>query len=92
MGVFSTLRERRLIQFLGAYLAGGFLALEGVDQLVSHGFVPEVVYTVTLILYLTGIPATFIVSWFHGAKGAQEMPRIEKWMLSGVVPSVSVAH
>ena len=84
MGVFATLRERRLIQFLGAYLAGGFLALEGVDQLVDHGMVAEVVYTITLIFYIAGIPGTFIVSWFHGAKGAQKMPRLEKWMLSGV--------
>jgi serine/threonine-protein kinase len=36
MSVFENLRKRRVFQWLGAYIAGGFLALEGVDQLVGN--------------------------------------------------------
>ncbi|HSJ05686.1 MAG TPA: hypothetical protein VK936_03220, partial [Longimicrobiales bacterium] len=29
-------------------------------------------------------PGALIVSWFHGAKGRQEVPRLEKWLLAFV--------
>ena len=36
MGLWANLRERRVFQFLGGYIAAGFLALEGVDQMVGN--------------------------------------------------------
>ncbi len=85
MGIVASLRQRRVIPWLGAYLAAGFLALEGVDQLVGHGILSEVGYPITLILYLAGMPATFIVAWFHGEKGTQKPPATEISLLSGVL-------
>jgi TolB-like protein len=82
MPFLASLRERRIIPFLGSYVVAGFLVLEAVDQLVGHGLVPEVLYSVTLIFYALGIPATAVVAWFHGAKGAQRMPRAERWLLT----------
>ena len=85
MRVLAVLRERRLLQFLGAYAITGFVALEGVDQLVDHAILPELAYTLTLVFYLAGVPATLIFAWFHGQKGPQKMPRAEIWLLSGVL-------
>jgi len=82
MRLLDSIRERRLIPFLGSYIVAGFLALEAVDQLVGHGFLPEVAYKITLIFYLAGLPATAVVAWFHGAKGTQRMPAVEKLLLS----------
>ena len=36
MPFFEPINRRRIIPWLGAYLAGGFLALEGVDQLIGN--------------------------------------------------------
>jgi serine/threonine-protein kinase len=80
MNLLEKLRRRRVFQWLGAYVAGGFLALEGVDQLVGNLNLPIVAYTVTLVLYLFGIPGTLILAWFHGEKGPQKPPKAEVWL------------
>ncbi len=82
MGLFAEVRKRRLLQWAGGYVAAGFIALEGIDQLVDHGYVPELGYDITLIFYAFGIPAALILGWFHGEKGAQKPPASEVWLLS----------
>jgi serine/threonine-protein kinase len=84
MGIFSSLNERRVLHWLGGYLAAGFLALEGVDQLVGYAILPELGYHITLIFYMAGVPASFILAWFHGKKGPQKPPAAEVWLLSAV--------
>ena len=85
------LRERRLLQFLGAYAVSGFVALEAVDQFVGRGILPELAYSLVLIFYLAGFPATLVFSWFHGEKGRQKSPATERWLLSGVALIAVVA-
>ncbi|NNM32712.1 MAG: hypothetical protein HKO53_06580 [Gemmatimonadetes bacterium] len=82
--MIRALRERRVAQFLVTYAAAGWLVLQLVDQVVDREVLPEVVYRVALTLVLCGFPGALIVSWFHGAKGAQRAPALEKWMLAGV--------
>ncbi len=84
MKLLENLRERRLARFLGAYAAGGWLVLEAVDQFVDRGLLPDVIYPLALTLILCGIPGAIITSWFHGAKGHQRMPPLEKWLLTAV--------
>jgi len=87
---FKDLRERRVVQFLLTYAAAGWLVLQLVDQVVDRSVLPEVVYRVVLTLVVCGFPGAVIVSWFHGARGAQEAPTIEKWLL-GVVSIFAVS-
>ena len=82
--MIKALRERRVAQFLVTYAAAGWLVLQLVDQVVDREVLPEVVYRVALTLVLCGVPGALIVSWFHGAKGAQRAPAREKWMLAAV--------
>ncbi len=77
MRLLSEIKERRLFPFMGAYPVTGFVALEGMDQVVSYDFVPAVAYPLTLVLYLFGIPSSLIVAWFHGAPGRQYAARPE---------------
>lgn len=77
---FRELNKRKVFQWMAAYLAGGFLALEGADQLVGYGLVPPVTYQVVLVFYLFGIPGTAILAWFHGERGAQKPPKLEIWL------------
>lgn len=85
MQLLQEIKERRLIPLTAAYLVTGFVALEAMDQLISYGFVAEVAYPVTLVLYLFGIPSSFIFAWYHGAPGRQHAGRGE------VVLQVSLA-
>ena len=85
MSAFSELRKRRVIPWLGGFLAGGFIALEAVDQLIGYEFVPAVSYPIVLVFYLFGIPATSVLAWFHGEKGDQTPPKAEIWILGVLV-------
>ncbi len=85
MGLWVSLKRRRIFPFLGAYIAAGFLALEGVDQLVGHGILPELAYKIVLVFYLFGIPGTAVLAWFHGEKGAQKPRPIEIWIQAGLL-------
>ncbi|MEJ2207087.1 MAG: hypothetical protein P8170_23650 [Gemmatimonadota bacterium] len=62
---------------MGAYMVSGFVALEGVDQLISNGLITEIWYRVALVFYLFGIPGSLSTAWFHGAKGRQKATRPE---------------
>ena len=85
VSLINTLKERRLPQIVGAYAAGGWLVLQLVDQLADRGIIPELSYRVALTLFLCLIPGAFIVAWFHGAKGDQKAPAMERWLLAGVL-------
>jgi len=85
MGLWANLRERRVFQFLGGYIAAGFLALEGVDQMVGYGILPVLAYKLVLTIYLFGIAGTAILAWFHGEKGTQKPPPLEIWLQTGLV-------
>jgi eukaryotic-like serine/threonine-protein kinase len=77
MGIFSEFRQRRLFQIVGAYLAGGWVALQLMDQLTQQRILPELLYELLLIWYLAGIPAAILVGWNHGEKGKQKAPLSE---------------
>jgi len=77
MRLLTEIKERRLIPLTAAYLVTGFVALEGVTQLNQYGFLPNAAYPVALVLYLFGIPSSFIFAWFHGAPGRQYAVRGE---------------
>jgi TolB-like protein len=80
----NDLIERRIFRFVVAYVAGSWAILQVVDQFVNNGLLPGFMYRAALALVLCGLPGALIVSWFHGAKGRQEVPRIERWLLAGV--------
>lgn len=81
MSLIRNLRDRRLVQIVVAYLAGGWIALEAISQIVEHGVLPHIFYTLGLAWYLAGIVAAAIIGWFHGERGAQKAPLIEVLLL-----------
>lgn len=81
---FKDLLERRVLQFFLAYVAAGWIALEAVGLLTEQGIFPGWAFKVALTLFLCGLPGALIVTWFHGARGDQVAPPLEKWLLAGV--------
>jgi len=82
VGVFSDLRERRLVQIMISYLAAGWIATEVVSGPAEHGVIPELAYRLVLVWFLVGIPITLVLGWFHGEKGHQKVSRVEVALLS----------
>lgn len=95
MEFFQQLKQRRLFRIVIAYLAGGWVALQVMDQVTGHGILPGFAYDLTLIWYVAGMPIALVVGWYHGEKGVQRVVRREMVLLvlflaGGVVASVPV--
>ena len=73
--------RKRLPHILGAYLAAGWLAVEAVDHFATREILPIELYWLTVVSTPIGFLAVSIVGWFHGERGRQEMPIVEKWLL-----------
>lgn len=74
MSLWSEIRQRRITQVVFAYLAGGWMVLAVIDQVVDREVLPPVVYQAALTLYLVGILAALVVGWYHGEQGRQTAP------------------
>lgn len=90
MNLLNEIKERRLLPLMGAYMVSGFVALEGVDQLVSYEILPAIAYRIALVVYLFGAPGSLTFAWFHGAKGRQETSRAEI-VLQGIIAVMAMA-
>ena len=82
---WKDLKERRIIQMVLAYVAVGWVMLDGADQLVGRELLPELFYRLALVLYLGGIPAALIIGWYHGERGNQKVTGVELGLLGGVL-------
>jgi len=82
LSLWSEIRQRRITQVVFAYLAGGWMVLVVVDQVVDREVLPPVVYQAALTLYLIGILAALIIGWYHGELGRQKAPVQEIVMLA----------
>lgn len=71
--LWEEVRDRRLFQIVGTYIGAGWLVLEGADMLVGRDLLSELAYRLTLVGYLSGIPASAIIGWYHGEKGEQRL-------------------
>ena len=90
MSLLKEIKERRLLPLMGTYLVTGFVALEGVDQLIGNGIFPPIAYKIALVLYLFGVPGSLSIAWFHGAKGRQKATRAE-YVIQGVLAVFALA-
>lgn len=79
---FKQLVERRVVQWTLGYLAAAWGTLEAVGFLADlYGWGPNVP-RVTVILLAAGLPAVLVLAWYHGARGPQNVTRIEASLLS----------
>jgi len=81
VNLLKLILRKRLPQILGTYIAAAFLGLEAADQFEARGFIPEWIYSLWLASIPFGFLAVSILGWFHGEKGRQKMPTVEKWLL-----------
>ncbi len=83
--ILSKLGERRVVQYVAGSAMVGWLVLQVIDQLVQQEILAKMAYQLTLVSVLAGLPAGFILAWFHGKTGRQRFRRLEFALLGAVL-------
>ncbi|MGD2122620.1 MAG: tetratricopeptide repeat protein [Gemmatimonadota bacterium] len=65
------MKERKIVQWALAYLAGAWVLVEFTSLLVAQFHWPEAVGQVVTILALFGFFVVLVIAWYHGEKGRQ---------------------
>jgi adenylate cyclase len=91
--LWSRLRQRKLVQWAIAYLAGAWLVLQVLDLLARPFSWPNLVIRAATVLLAVGFLAVLVLAWYHGEKGKQKATGVELVMLAGIltVAATSVA-
>jgi TolB-like protein/Flp pilus assembly protein TadD len=84
------LRERKLVQWALAYLAGAWLALQLVTVLADVYTIPSVVVRAVPVLLVAGFFAVLVLAWYHGERGEQRVGGVELLMLAGILLTAGV--
>ncbi len=79
------LKERKLVQWSLAYLAGGWLVLQVLDVTAEPwGLSNGLIRTIQAALVF-GFFVTLVLAWYHGERGQQGVSRSELMMLGGLL-------
>ena len=89
--VFQRLKERKLVQWAFAYLAGAFVVFQLLDALdVPLGLTPTLQRGI-LVMVGIGFPITLVLAWYHGEKGRQRVSGPELLMVAALLVVAGVA-
>lgn len=89
--LFENLKNRKIVQWGIAYLAGAWLLLQLAGLLgEAYGWPPLVMRALPIILAL-GLVVTLIIAWYHGEKGEQRATMAELIMIAGILLIAGVA-
>ncbi|HUF49483.1 MAG TPA: hypothetical protein VMN60_01535 [Longimicrobiales bacterium] len=78
------LKERKLVQWAAAYVAGSWLMLQALDVIAGPWALPEVLQRSAQVLVLLGLFVTLVLAWYHGERGRQRVSGMELMLLTGV--------
>ncbi len=91
MPPWQRIRDRKLVQWGLAYLAGAWLALQAITLLgETYGWPAEILRAAPVVLAV-GFLAVLVLAWYHGEKGFQRASGMELMMLAGILVLAGVA-
>lgn len=76
--------RRRIPQIVLSTLVGSVALVGLVASLVDIETLPEVSVELAINLAAWGLLASFVLAWFHGEKGRQEVTPVERWILASM--------
>jgi len=76
------LRERKLVQWAVAYLAGAWLLLEVIDVVGGRFGLTDALYRVLVVAAVVGFFVALVLAWYHGEKGRQRVSGPELLILA----------
>lgn len=77
-GITRNLLERRVPQYMAAYLAGSWVMVEFFAFLEERFLLSPHLTNLVLLLLLLMLPSVALFTWFHGRPGPDEWRRAEK--------------
>ncbi len=83
--LLQRLKERKLIQWALAYLAGAWALVEASNLVVDQFHWPEVVGQVVTVAAFFGFFVALVVAWYHGEKGRQRVSGPELLMVAALL-------
>ncbi len=83
--LLDRLRERKLVQWALAYLAGAWLLLQVLDVLGQNFDWPRAFFRSATIVLGVGFLAALVLAWYHGEKGRQRVSGPELLMLGALL-------
>jgi serine/threonine-protein kinase len=78
-------KERKVVQWVLAYLAGAFVVLQALDPIAQAWNLSDFIQQVVQILLVLGFFAALVLAWYHGEKGRQHVCGPELAMLALLV-------
>ena len=79
---FGQLRQRKIVQWALAYLAGAFALLQAVDIVGQRFGWPEQVERVLIVALGVGFFVALVLAWYHGERGEQRVSGAELSVLA----------
>jgi TolB-like protein len=79
---WQRLKQRKLVQWALAYVAGAFALLQGVDIVATRFDWPAEIERVLIVALCIGFFVALVVAWYHGERGAQRVTGMEVIVLA----------
>jgi TolB-like protein len=83
--LLQRLKERKIVQWALAYLAGAFVVFQAVEVMAEPWSISPAVQRGIHILLLVGLFITLILAWYHGEKGRQRVSGPELLMVAALL-------
>jgi TolB-like protein/Flp pilus assembly protein TadD len=87
--LLQRLKERKLVQWGLAYLAGAWVMLEVFSQVGEHFAWPNVVLRVVTVGLALGLLPALVLAWYHGEQGRQRVTGPELAILTVLLLTAS---
>ena len=81
----TNLKQRKLVQWAVAYLAGAWALLQVLDLAADNYEWPSIVIRISFALIALGFVVTLVLAWYHGERGEQKVSGIELMILAAVL-------
>ncbi len=89
--LFSTIRRRKLLPWLGGYAAGAWVVLQVLDIVAELWGWPAIIGRIVFVALATGLGVTAVLAWFHGERGRQRPTALEVGLLAALMTGGAVA-
>jgi serine/threonine-protein kinase len=83
--VLQRLRQRKLFQWVLAYLAGAWLVFQAIEVLADPWSIPTALQRGVHILLVVGFFLILVVAWYHGESGRQRVSGPELLMIAALL-------
>ncbi len=85
MSLIENLKQRKLVEWALAYLAGAWVVVQAMGALSEPLGLSLGVQRGLLLVLVAGLPVVVTLSWYHGEQGRQRVSGMELLILTGLL-------